>query len=776
MSKKILLNILIIFLSIFSTIYANNVVYATKIDTIKIDGVDHKYTGPEVTLNLNGETFEVSEGLMPPIILEDRTLVPVREVFEILGGEVGWDSSERRVDVTLGSKNISLWIDNKNAKVDGETITTDVPAKIINDKTMVPVRFISEQGGLNVEWEAETKTVKINTPISNITDVEYMDINGVKCLVVNADSVISAYKYYMLDETEPYRLILDVKNSKFKIDTATRQIDDELVSTIRFGVQECNTNRIVLDLKSDTDYVVVQSKDKTKLYYAMSEDFTIPDEENIDESENANNSNSNENDSSGEVVLKPVDKPILGETTNPDENNNDVSGEKVNSGDELISGDSEKTEDIEKNETSDKITNEKDEESEKNDDKNIVDNEQNIVVPDVYITSIKYSTVSKRIRVEYDGEIEYSDMFLSNPNRLVIDIDNAELKVEGPKEITLKNNMITSVRFSQYEENKVRIVLDLKEKVDYKVYKRNDELQIAVIEPTYRNVVYKSNVANSQISLLDVDKDDISISHNEEKSRYTIKFSERDFDCGEGEIEPDDDFVKRITITETRINIYDTGEMSYNVRQSGNNVIITVKKDSKESSNDEEEKKIILIDPGHGGQDPGACNGNNYEKIYNFNIASMLYDLLSERDDIKVYMTRDSDTYLDREDRLEIANKINPDLIVSVHNNSLENKSYSGTMVLYYNNDTESQYGDITSKECAQIVLGKLIDSLETVNRGVVNRQDLHILSKTPCPSILCEICFISNDAELERLKTKTFQENAAEAIYDGVVEILKIM
>ena len=154
----------------------------------------------------------------------------------------------------------------------------------------------------------------------------------------------------------------------------------------------------------------------------------------------------------------------------------------------------------------------------------------------------------------------------------------------------------------------------------------------------------------------------------------------------------------------------------------------------------------------------------------------MLYDLLSERDDVKVYMSRDDDTYLNREDRIEIATEINPDFIVSVHNNSLDNKSYTGTMVLYYNNDTESQYGDITSKECAQIVLSELIDALGTVNRGVVNREDLHILSKTPCPSILCEISFISNDAELERLKTKSFQEDAAEAIYKGVVEILEIM
>ena len=232
MSKKILLSIFVLILAIFS------VVYATKIDVLRYDGADHKYTGPEVILNLNGNEFEVSEGLMPPIILDNRTLVPVREVFELLGGEVYWDASEKRVDVKLGEKEISLWIDNKNAKVDGETITTDVPAKIINSKTMVPARFISEQGGLNVNWNNETKTVSISIPIATITKVEYKKINDINCVIVTSESEIMGYKYFLLEE--PYRLILDVKNSKFKFDTTTQTIDDDLISTIRYGNQGKN--------------------------------------------------------------------------------------------------------------------------------------------------------------------------------------------------------------------------------------------------------------------------------------------------------------------------------------------------------------------------------------------------------------------------------------------------------------------------------------------------------------------------------------------------------
>lgn len=765
--KNVLCKILAITLLIYSIICIidlKSIAYAKKIDILHYDGVDHQYTGPEVTLILNQKLFEGSEDLMQPIILENRTLVPVREVFETLGGTVDWDANERRVDVTLGNKNISLWIDKTETMVDGVPIETDVPAKIINSKTMVPARFISEQGKLLVDWDDTTKTVSITTPTTNIKSVEYTQINQVNCVVVTTDSIISGYKYFMLEE--PYRLILDVENSNFQIDTKEQQIDDDLISTIRFGEQEESKNRIVLDLKKDTDYIVVPSKDRMKLYFAMAEEFSIPNE-TID---NPNQGSNVEN-----------------ESTSGDIENNGSTGNENNTGNSENTGSISGDNNTENNGTNGSTSGENNDENingsgensstENSGDDSSGDEEQNIVIPDVYITSVKYSTISKRVKIGYDGDIEYKSSFLTNPNRIVMDIESAELKADGPKEINPKGNVITSIRFSQYEENTVRVVVELSEKVDYKVYERSSEIQISVSQPTYKNVSYKLNASNVQITLVDVDLDDLSASANADSDEYTIRFSSKDFDCGNGTIEPEDEFVEKIKISSSKIVISSPDEMDYSMRQSGSNVIITIKERSESSTSDEvTDRKVILIDAGHGGYDPGACNGSEQEKVYNLNIALMLYDLLSERDDVTVYITRDSDIYLSREDRISIAEEINPNLIVSVHNNSLENKAYTGTMVLYYNKDTESNYGDVTSRECAQIVLNKLVSALGTVNRGVVNREDLHILSKTSCPSILCEVCFISNDEELERLKTETFQQNAAQAIYDGVVEILEIM
>lgn len=153
---------LLVVFSLFLLISAN--VYAFD---LTIDGVTTPYEGPELTLVLNGEKFVPSEGQMPPVIVEDRTLVPVREVFEKLDGSVNWENEIRKVSVSLNGKNIELLINNRTVLIDGKETKLDVPAKIINNKTMVPVRFISENCGLNVEWDNATKTVTVSSTVAN---------------------------------------------------------------------------------------------------------------------------------------------------------------------------------------------------------------------------------------------------------------------------------------------------------------------------------------------------------------------------------------------------------------------------------------------------------------------------------------------------------------------------------------------------------------------------------------------------------------------------------
>lgn len=97
----------------------------------------------------------------PPAIVEGRTLVPVRAIFEAIGATVEWDNSTRTASGEKYGTIVSIQIDNTTAYVNGEARTLDVPAQLINNRTMVPARFISEAMGCDVTWYQKTQTVGV---------------------------------------------------------------------------------------------------------------------------------------------------------------------------------------------------------------------------------------------------------------------------------------------------------------------------------------------------------------------------------------------------------------------------------------------------------------------------------------------------------------------------------------------------------------------------------------------------------------------------------------
>ncbi len=100
---------------------------------------------------------------VPPQLINDRTMVPMRAIFEKLGAVVTWDDSTQTAKAVKGDKTVELTINNKIAKVDGQDVALDVPAQLINNRTLVPLRFVSENLDADVQWVDETKTVVIKT-------------------------------------------------------------------------------------------------------------------------------------------------------------------------------------------------------------------------------------------------------------------------------------------------------------------------------------------------------------------------------------------------------------------------------------------------------------------------------------------------------------------------------------------------------------------------------------------------------------------------------------
>jgi len=112
-----------------------------------------------ILVYVNGQqmTFDV-----PPQILSGRTMVPLRAIFEALGAEVEWDDSTQTVSATKGASVVVLTIGSTCAMVNGAIVSIDQPGVVIDGRTLVPVRFVAEAFGIGVVWDAQTNSVIIS--------------------------------------------------------------------------------------------------------------------------------------------------------------------------------------------------------------------------------------------------------------------------------------------------------------------------------------------------------------------------------------------------------------------------------------------------------------------------------------------------------------------------------------------------------------------------------------------------------------------------------------
>ncbi len=129
---------------------------------VKEDGV--------ITVKIDG--VEVVFPDQKPILHNDRTMVPLRAIFEALGAEVAWDNDTNTAIAKRGDIYILVQIDNNKLIRNNDVIELDVPAMLLNDRTLVPVRAISEAFGCNVEWVEETLEVVVTTTPAEETPAE----------------------------------------------------------------------------------------------------------------------------------------------------------------------------------------------------------------------------------------------------------------------------------------------------------------------------------------------------------------------------------------------------------------------------------------------------------------------------------------------------------------------------------------------------------------------------------------------------------------------------
>ncbi len=187
----------------------------------------------------------------------------------------------------------------------------------------------------------------------------------------------------------------------------------------------------------------------------------------------------------------------------------------------------------------------------------------------------------------------------------------------------------------------------------------------------------------------------------------------------------------------------------------------------------------VVIDPGHGGVDPGKVGVNDvYEKEINLQISLLLKEIL-EQNDCHVILTRECDMGLyqeadsnkkmaDLRKRCELINESDADVTVSIHQNSFFQESSKGAQVFY-----QSASGE--GKRLAEVMQRQLISSLDESNRRVAKaNDDYYMLKNTQGVMVIVECGFLSNPEEAKKLTENTYQRQVAWAIALGTLQYLE--
>lgn len=182
--------------------------------------------------------------------------------------------------------------------------------------------------------------------------------------------------------------------------------------------------------------------------------------------------------------------------------------------------------------------------------------------------------------------------------------------------------------------------------------------------------------------------------------------------------------------------------------------------------------KVIVVDPGHGGSNPGAVANDTRESDNNLAVSLKLRDKLRQAG-AKVIMTRDNDRTVapagsslgqELQARVDIAEANNADLFVSIHSNSNPDPSIAGAMTFYPSGK---------SSELALEVQSALVRETAAVDKGT-QPETFYVLRNTSMPSILVEMGFVSNAAEAAKLQSDAYRGRIAQGVFTGIVKYLQ--
>lgn len=190
--------------------------------------------GTAIKLQIDSNTVNIGNTNISidatPVIIDGRTLIPVRGMSEAMGGAVDWNDDTKTVTITLGSNKIEMTVDSKTAYFNNKAQTLDVAPTILNGRTMLPARFIAESFGFDVAWDSDTKTISIIPKQEAITQVTTTEASTETTTVEKSESDNKSLVVYFSKTGTTERIANEIKeitgSNILKIETVNSYPDD----------------------------------------------------------------------------------------------------------------------------------------------------------------------------------------------------------------------------------------------------------------------------------------------------------------------------------------------------------------------------------------------------------------------------------------------------------------------------------------------------------------------------------------------------------------------
>ena len=668
-----------------------------------------------INVSMNGSKVQVKEvpilmngqafvSEVPSFVMVDRTLVPIRFVAEGLGAEVKWDQKTKTATLLHENKVVKLTIDSNKVLLNSDTKTLD--------KNSIPklVTFANNDSRTMVPVRFISEVFGYEVGWDENNQVPYINTDEV---VVELNPDVSTPSNPTTPPTAPSGLATITNVEVVKGSTSKHRVvikSDQIINYKTLFLPD--SNKLVIDIEN------------SKLNASGTGDINVVDN-NISK---VTYSQYGVNPYSTRIVVELRDKVSYEFFTSPDG----------------------------------KVT--------------------TLTFEDYEFNKISSEYINGREALVIDNlkNVEYKVLKLKSPERIVIDLLDTNL-TEKIYNYDFKVGFIKGVRVSQFiadsnyssNDRIVRIVLDISDGVNnpnIEIERDKDRLIIYPERSFWENITYDSSATDKMITIKNLESSRYDVEYYPDLKKMDITIPSENSSLIQSAVSIKDNFVEDIKITkdndDTTVSITFKRGIVYDVL-SGNRseeIKVAVRRDPSIVYND----KTIVLDPGHGGKDPGAISPNGVkEKDVNLAIGLKSKALL-ESLGYDVIMTRTDDTYVNLYDRANVANNNKADIFVSIHHNSTLNNTVNGLEILYCPRD-QGTAKEVDQYPLAEAISKGILASTGGKDRGIIQRPGLVVIRETNMASVLVEVGYLSNASDEASIVSEAYQNKVVAGMIKGI-------